>query len=171
MLTDTPSFDIRYSTLFDAAHLKHWLKQDNMLHFFPLSEEREIDSAVAAWMSFSRQKASLTATIDGKPCGIATLFLPLYRKVGHHSFFKIIVDPSMQRQGIGSSLLKNLMHLAKSYFNFEIVHIEIIEGNPIVHLLEKFQFEMFTRQERYFKENDTYYARLLYKGYLSKVMP
>ncbi|NNM44098.1 MAG: GNAT family N-acetyltransferase [Chlamydiae bacterium] len=168
MLTGSPSYDIRYTTALDAPSLKSWLEKPGMLHFFPISEENEIENAVNSWISFYKYKASLTATIDGKPCGIATLFLSPYRKVAHHSFFKIIVDPQYQRQGVGASLLKNIKHLAKTLFRLDIIHIEIIEGNPIAHLLEKYQFELFMRQERYFKEDGKYYARLLYKCYLSK---
>ena len=51
-----------------------------------------------------------------------------YKKVAHHCLFKIVVDPKHQRKGIGRALLKNLKHLAKTYFHLELMHIEVFEG-------------------------------------------
>lgn len=163
---DIPGFDIRYTTLTDTPHLINWLKADGMLHWFPMSSEKEMLDAATCWIGFSRFSSSLTATIHGTPCGIGTLFLMPYRKVAHHCLFKIIVDPAHQRKGVGSSLLKNLKHLAKNYFNLELMHIEIYEGNPILHLLKQFEFHEFARQERYVKKENGYLARILLESYL-----
>jgi putative acetyltransferase len=78
----------------------------------------------------------------------------------------MIVDPKLQRRGIGTTLLKNLKHLAKTYFRLQILHIEVYEGNPIASLLEKNGFRQFARQERFVKEGDQYFARLLFECYL-----
>jgi len=164
---DIPGFDIRYTTLTDTPYLINWLKTEGMLHWFPMSTEKEMQDAAACWIGFSRFSSSLTATIDGTPCGIGTLFLMPYRKVSHHCLFKMIVDPAHQGKGIGSSLLKNLKHLAKNYFNLELMHIEIYEGNRILFLLKKFDFHEFARQERYVKEEGgSYLARILLESNL-----
>lgn len=168
MTLDSPSFDIRYSTLWDAPFLRSWLESPGMLHFFPLSEKTEVDGVVHSWVSYHKYKASLTATWEEAPCGMATLFLSPYKKVAHHSFFKIIVDPKYQGKGVGSALIKNIKHLAKTYFHLDMVHIEVVEGNPLEALLKKQGFIEFMRQEKYFKEGDAYYARVLYKCYLSE---
>jgi ribosomal protein S18 acetylase RimI-like enzyme len=97
---------------------------------------------------------------------MATLFLMPYRKISHHALFKVVVDPKFQRQGIGSSLLKNLKHLAKNYFRLELIHIEVFEGNPLISVLKKSGFHEFARQENYFKDGGQYYARLLYEVFL-----
>ena len=43
-----------------------------------------------------------------------------------------------------------------------MMHIEVFEGNPFIHLLEKSGFSSFARQEKFVKENGTYLARILY---------
>jgi RimJ/RimL family protein N-acetyltransferase len=165
-MTEIPGFDIRYTYVSDMPYLREWLAQTNMLHWFPMTEEKEVEDAIQCWIGFSRYSSSLTATVKGIPCAIGTLFLMPYQKVAHHCIFKIIVDQKYQKMGIGSSLLKNLKHLAKQYFRLELMHIEIFEGNPIMHLLHKFDFHEFARQERFVKENDRYLTRILFESYL-----
>ncbi|MBI2742582.1 MAG: GNAT family N-acetyltransferase [Chlamydiales bacterium] len=161
-----PGFEIRYTQLTDASNLKEWLNAPGMLHWFPMQEEKEIEDAAQAWASFSRWSCSLTCTIDGVPCAIGTLFLMPYRKVAHHCLIKVIVDPKFQRRGVGTELIKNLKHLAKSYFRLQILHVEVYEGNPLVKLLQKEGFRQFAKQERFVKEGETYLARLLFECFL-----
>lgn len=160
--------DIRYSLLTDAPFLKQWLMQPEVKHWFPVENEKEIEDAVQCWIGFSRYSASLTATLDhGKTItAIGTLFLMPYRKVAHHCLFKMVVDPKYQRQGIGTSLLKNLKHLAKNYFRLEFIHIEVFDKNPFIYLLENAGFRLCVRQEKFVKEQGTYLARLLYEIHL-----
>ena len=165
MSKEIAGLDIRYSLLTDAPFLKQWLMQPPVKHWFPVENEKEIDDAVQCWIGFCRYSASLTATLDqGKTItAIGTLFLMPYRKVAHHCLFKMVVDPVFQRQGIGSSLLKNLKHLAKNYFRLELMHIEVFDQNPFITLLENAGFHLCARQEKFVKEQDTYLARLLYE--------
>ncbi len=162
-MSEIPGFDIRYTQLTDAQHLKEWLTSPGVLHWFPMSQEKEVEDAVQAWIGFCRWSCSLTCTLNQEPCAIGTLFLMPYRKVAHHCLFKMIVDPKCRRQGIGSSLLKNLKHLAKTYFRQEIMHMEVYEGNPIIALLEKQGFQNYVRQQNFVKEGDRYLARLLFE--------
>lgn len=162
----TPGADIRYTYLTDAPYLRDWLLEPQVQHWFPVSEEKEIENAVQCWIGFSRYNSSLTATIDNVPCGMATLFLMPYKKVAHHCLFKLVVDPKHQRKGIGRMLLKNLKHLAKTYFHLELMHIEVFDQNPFIHLLGEFDFQEFARQEKFVKEADGYLARILYQSYL-----
>lgn len=165
-MKEIADLEIRYTQLPDAPYLKEWLTSPGMLHWFPMSEEKEVEDAVQGWIGFCRWSCSLTCTIKNEPCAIGTLFLMPYRKVAHHCLFKMIVAPKWQRHGVGYSLLKNLKHLAKTYFRLEIMHIEVYEGNPIIALLEKLGFRQFARQEKFVKENDKYLARLLFECYL-----
>ncbi len=153
-------FDIRYTRAIDVSYLKEWIKQKEVLRHFPMNSEAEIDQALAAWMFFSRYQASLTATIGHVPCGIATLFLMPYKKISHQCLFKICVDPKHMRQGIGSSLIKNLKHLAKEHFRLEGIYTEVFDDNPLVDLLKKFGFYEFARQEKYFKTSEGYKGRV-----------
>jgi ribosomal protein S18 acetylase RimI-like enzyme len=160
-MVDALDFDIRYSTATDLPYLKEWVSQPNMLCWFPMSSSKEIDDAVHCWIGFSKFNCSLTATVNGTPCAVGTLFLMPYRKVAHHCMFKIAVDPSFQRKGIGSSLIKNLKHLAKQYFRLEFLHVEVFEGNPLLSLLERQGFKELMRQPKYVKQQGRYLARIL----------
>jgi RimJ/RimL family protein N-acetyltransferase len=163
---DLPGLDIRYTYVTDTPYLREWLQLPDVQRWFPVSTEREIEDAVQCWIGFSRYSSSLTATVNGVPCGIGTLFLMPYRKVAHHCLFKIVVNPKYQKKGIGTSLLKNLKHLAKNYFHLELIHIELFEGNPLIRLLGKFDFQEFARQEKYVKDSRGYHSRILYESYL-----
>lgn len=165
-MVDLPEFDLRYTHVNDLPYLREWVTNPDILHWFPMSEPKEIEDALQCWIGFSRYNCSLTAVSNGEPCGIGTLFLMPYRKVAHQCLFKIVVDPKFQRKGIGSALVKNLKHLAKNYFHLELIHIEVFEGNPLIALLEKNGFVEFTRQEKFVKENGKYRARILLEANL-----
>lgn len=165
-MQELAELDIRYTYVTDTPYLRQWLLDPEVQRWFPVSEEREIEDAVQCWIGFSRYSASLTATVKGAPCGIGTLFLMPYRKVAHHCLFKLVVDPKFQRKGVGSSLLKNLKHLAKNYFHLELMHIEVFEGNPFISLLQKFDFQEFARQEKFVKDSRGYHSRILYESNL-----
>lgn len=158
--------DVRYTTLEDTPYLREWLLSPGTLHWFPMSEEKELEDAIQCWIGFSRWSSSLTVIHEGEPCAIGTLFLMPYLKVAHHCLFKIIVNPKLRRKGIGTMLLKNLKHLAKTYFRLHLMHIEVYEGNPILELLKKSDFHEFARQEHFVKEGDRYFARILMETYL-----
>lgn len=165
-MADIPGLDIRYTYVTDTPYLRDWLHNPEVQKWFPVSEEREIEDAIQCWIGFSRYSSSLTATLNGTPCGIGTLFLMPYRKVAHHCLFKLVVDPKHQHRGIGSSLLKNLKHLAKNYFHLDLMHIEVFEGNPFIRLLKKLDFHEFARQERFVKDKDGYMGRVLFESFL-----
>lgn len=152
--------DIRYTRVTDTPYVKKWLMDPRILSFFPMKDEKEVELALSCWMHFVRYSCSLTATYQHIPCGIATLFLMPYKKVSHHCSMKVCVDPNLHRRGIGTALVRNLKHLAAEYFHLESLHIEIFEGNPIVHLLKKQGFREFIRQEDYVKEGNSYRARV-----------
>jgi RimJ/RimL family protein N-acetyltransferase len=155
-------FDLRYSVQEDLGFLRQWLQEDDALHWFPFSLGKEMEDASQGWISFSRLQASLTAVIDEEPCAIGTLFLMPYRKVAHECMIQLVVGSKWRRNGVGSSLLKNLIHLAKTKFRLKIVYFELVEGNPIEPMLKKFDFRLAARQEGYFKEEERYFARLIY---------
>ena len=160
-ITEEKGYDIRYTHVQDAPYLNSWLLAPGMLHWFPMSEGKEMEDAVTCWISFCRYSSSLTATYEGTPIAIGTLFLMPYRKVAHHCLFKLIVDPKFHRRGVGTSLLKNLKHLAKNTFRLELMHIDIYEGNPIYFLLQQQGFREYGRQSHFVKENGTYFGRIL----------
>jgi RimJ/RimL family protein N-acetyltransferase len=158
--------DIRYSYVTDVIYLRRWLTHPGMLHWFPLETSQEVEAAIQSWMSMVRHSAALTATINNVPCAMGVLFLMPYKKVSHQCMFKLIVDPAFQRRGIGTSLVKNLKHLAKNYFHLELMHIDVFEKNPLIDLLMKMDFQQYGYQEKFIKEGDHYLARVLLEAHL-----
>lgn len=167
MITEETGYDIRYSELEDEKFVIEWLKDPEVRKWFPPTEEKEIDPFVRNWVGFSRHKSSLTAVYQGKPVGIVTLFLMPYIKVAHLCMVYIAVDPAMQRQGVGYSLVKNIKHLAKNYFKLESVHAEVFEGCPAEPLLEKHDFKTVVRQDNFVKLDEGYRQRLIMEVDLS----
>ena len=133
------------------------------MQWYPPCDEKELGIFVRNWIGFSRFKASLTAfTGENEVCAVGTLFLMPYKKVSHYSMFYMIVDPKKTGRKIGSSLLKNILNLGKNYFHLESVVAEVFEGAPINSLLRK-NFDVFTTQKNYVKEDGRYRGRILYR--------
>lgn len=154
--------DIRYSELSDEPFLLKWLLDPSIAMWYPPSNESELKAFVTNWIGFSRFKCSLTAIHNNEISGIGTLFLMPYKKVSHHCLFYLIVDPLKTKNGIGSSLLKNILNLAQNYFRLESISAEVFEGCPIINLLKNFSFNVYATQEKYVKDADIYRNRILY---------
>ena len=161
MMTLPDNFDIRYSTLDDLPVLQNWFADPGEREPFPFETDAETEDVLKNWIGFSRFKAALTGTSGDVPCAMGTLLLMPYRKVSHHCSFYLIVDPKQRRKGIGTSMVRNLLHLARSRFCLESISVEIFEPNPILSLLEKNRFELFARQENFVKISGHGHARVL----------
>lgn len=111
---------IRLSVEADMEHWKRWVADPEVLRWFPLSSEEEIDKAARFVFSFLPRQALLTAECDGQPCGIAGLVLPEYRKIRHQAEFSIIVAKSHRNLGVGSSLLQALLARGKAWHGLRL---------------------------------------------------
>lgn len=161
MITDRAEFDINYTELSEEGLLKKWLMWPGVLEWFPMETEEDVDLVVKNWIGFARYKSSLTAYYKGQPVGIATLLLMPYRKVAQHGMMYLIVDPKWHRQGVGTALVRNLMHLAKTRFKLEGIHFDVYEGCPALPLLKKLGFVELIRQEKWVKTDRGYLGRHL----------
>lgn len=159
--------DIRYSEEKDLPFLEAWFQDLKALDDFPFGPE-EKGAALKNWMGFAKYRASLTATLGGAPVAIATLFLMPYKKVAHHASFYIIVDPSKRRQGVGASLLKNIVHLAKARFRLESVYAEVFSNSLLPPLLESQGFSLVFRQEGFVKIQGKEEAREVWEKELKR---
>ncbi len=153
--------EVRYTLMEDASHLKEWLAEPGILKGFPMADPLEVEDSVKHWISFAKYKASLTATIDGKPVGIATLCLMPYRKLAHQCLVSIIVSKEVRNKGVGTILLNNLIHLAKNYFGLEVLYLEVYEGNRAISLYERFGFREIGFQKHFMKENGEYIGKII----------
>lgn len=158
--------EIRYTEQGDAEFLKKWLVSPDTSKWFPMFDEPETDDAVVRWIAFCRYKCSLTATKNGIPCGIATLYLQPYRKLSHQCEFGIVIDSNFRNKKIGSYLLSSLMHLAKTKFRIELIHLQVYSENPAIDFYKRFGFTEFGRQNSWIKEEDRYAGRVFMERFI-----
>lgn len=145
----------------DQKYLIEWLLQPGVLEGFPLSDLREIEDAARIWISYYKQEAVLIALWDGVPCGIANLYLQPYQKLSHQCLFAIIVDEKHRGKGIGATLLKELMILAKEKFKLEYLHLEVYEGNPAIRLYRRLGFKEYGVHRHFMKDKGRYLDKIL----------
>jgi RimJ/RimL family protein N-acetyltransferase len=160
-LPEIPGLELRYTTLEDAEPLKNWLLEPDVLKAFPMADPAEVDDSVKHWISFSKYRSSLTALLDGKPVGLATLCLMPYRKLAHQCLLSIIVSEVARNKGIGTILMNNLIFLAKEYFGIEVLYLEVYVGNPAVSLYHRFGFKEIGLQRYFMKEEGQYVGKLI----------
>jgi RimJ/RimL family protein N-acetyltransferase len=153
--------DVRYSMGNDNDFLLKWMLDEENNYWFPMSSEEEIRQVVYNWTTYFQWHTSLTALIDGQPCGIITLFLMPYKKTAHHGSFYLVVGREHKKKGVGTLLVRNLLNLAKNYFRLEHVHIELFENSPLIPILQKNGFEVLARQKGYVKIDGKHFDRLL----------
>lgn len=145
----------------DAVNLKQWLLDPEILRWFPMDNENEVEDSVRIWVSYAKQKAGLTALVDGKPAGMANLYIQPFKKFAHQCLFSIIVQSSQRGKGIGTVLLSELIKTAKERFNVEILHLEVYDGNPAIRLYERLGFKYYGRHAKFIKIGDTYIDKIL----------
>lgn len=155
-----PEIEVRFTKPEDAPYLTHWLQEREILCWFPMINDREIEDAVRVWIGYSKLQSGLTAEWNGVPCGMANLYIQPYKKLKHQCLFSIIVEQQRRGQGVGTVLLERLMQLAKNQFHIEILHLEVYEGNPAIHLYKKMGFEKFGCQKHFIKEDGKYTGKV-----------
>jgi putative acetyltransferase len=144
--------NIRLATPDDEKYLIEWLKDDDVLKWFPMCNEREILDATRVWISYTKYNSVIMAEINGHPCGIANLYIQSSQKLKHQCLFAIIVDKQYRQMGVGTKLIKELIKMAKEKFNIEILHLEVYDGNPAMALYEKLGFKIYGFHKRFLKE-------------------
>ena len=163
-------FGIRYTEEGDGKYLREWLLDPEVGRWFPMSEVSEVDDAVGRWIAFHRYSCSVTATVDGIPCGISTLYLQPYRKLAHQCEFGIICSPDFRGLGVGSQLLSNLMRLAKEEFGIQLLHLQVYAENPALRLYKRFGFREFGRQTCWIKEGGAFVGRIFMERFLDETI-
>ncbi|MGB7978833.1 MAG: GNAT family N-acetyltransferase [Chlamydiales bacterium] len=157
-----PDFDIRYTAMEDLPYLQEWFQDPKACDDFPFGPA-EKEEALKNWIGFSKFKASLTGTINDVPCAIGTLFLMPYKKVAHNCSLFLIVDPKHRRKGVGTSMIRNLLNLAKTRFRLEGVYVELYEPSELIPLLGKLGFHEIVRQENFVKIDGRLRPRVIWE--------
>lgn len=161
------SVTVRLSVESDKDYLYKWLLDPEILPWFPLENAREVEDAVRICMSYVEMGAAFTGCIDGKPCGMAVLYLQKYKKLKHQCLFVIVVDKEHRGRGIGTKIFERMKQDAKDKFGIEILHLEVYLGNPAQKLYEKLGFREYGRQDHFLKERDgTYRDKINMELYL-----
>lgn len=160
-VVDSDKYDIRYTLASDKDFLAELMTEEHINKWLPIDQEVGVPLFSNNWVYFSKYKSALTCTYEGKPCAMGILFLMPYKKVAHMATVYLMVDPSMRNQGIGSSLLKNLLHLGKTYFRLESVHFELFGGSPLIPFLQKKGFQEVVRQPKYAFIDGVYHDRVV----------
>lgn len=158
---NSASIKIRPTRSHEDEYLKKWLHEPNILRWYPMTDDREIDDAVRFWISFVASDACLTAEWNGVPCGMANLYVSPYKKLAHQCLFSIIVSENYRNKGVGRALVEGLMKLAKEKFHVELLHLEVYDGNPAIHLYQRMGFIEYGRQHRFIKETGVYTDKIL----------
>lgn len=167
--TEDKDYDIRYSKYPDILQLKQFLAQKNNEQFYSCSNEKEREIIAKNWIGYYRYKASLTAVYKGEPIGFSTLLLMPYKKVAHLAMVQIIVDENYQKRGVGTSLLKNIEHLATKQFSLDSVHFEVMKDSPIEKLLINASYIPLFEQDGFFYISGELVPRVLYEKSLESV--
>ena len=151
---------MRFTEPADAEFLTRWFLQPGVLLYFPMDDIREIEDAVRIWIGYSQIQAGLTALHEGVPRGMANLYVQPYKKLAHQCLFSILVDEAFRGRGVGTQLIRSLKKLAQEKFHIEILHLEVYDGNPAIHLYQREGFKEFGCQSLFIREKGQYNGKI-----------
>jgi RimJ/RimL family protein N-acetyltransferase len=142
----------------DIEELRIWLRDPDVLRYFPMTDAKECDDAIRNWISYRKMKAAVTVLLDGKPVGMSNLYIQFFEKLKHQTLLSIVVAPGMRGQGIGTQLLEYMKKYAQEAFQIEVLHLEVYDGNPAQRLYERAGFVVYGRHPAFIKEADGTYV-------------
>ncbi|MBS0616121.1 MAG: GNAT family N-acetyltransferase [Verrucomicrobia bacterium] len=152
----------RLTTPEDGPTLGSWLNNPEILKWFPMASEREIEDSVRTWQGYAKMEAGVTAVYDGESVGMANIYIQPYQKFVHQCLFAIIVKNSCRGQGVGTQLLGEVIRYAKEKFKIELLHLEVYDGNPAIGLYTKLGFVEYGRHPKFIKQEDgTYIDKIM----------
>ncbi len=152
----------RLTTPEDTPTLGKWLNNPEILRWFPMANEREIEDSVRTWTGYAKMEAGVSAVLNGELVGMANIYLQPYQKFAHQCLFAIIVENAHRGQGIGTQLLGEVIRHAKERFKIELLHLEVYDGNPAIGLYKKHGFTEYGRHPRFIKlEDGTYIDKIM----------
>lgn len=152
------NIEIRKSVLEDITFLRECLLDPDVLGFYPMCNEKEVDDALISWKYYIKEQFAFTAIDENKnQVGMANLYINTFEKLKRQSLFSIVVDKKLRGKGIGTLLLKKLIHSAKQEYNLHVLHLEVYENNPAYNLYYRLGFRQYSVHKRFLKEEDGQY--------------
>lgn len=153
--------EYRYTIKEDASVLRSWFLEPGAMRNFPMETSLELTDTINRWMGYIPFRSCLTATWNGRPCGMALYWLNFYSKLRHQALLTIIVDPKLRGKGVGTDLLSTLLHVGKEQLGLTMAHLEVYEGNPAIRLYERLGFKELGVQKLWVKDQEEYIGRIL----------
>ncbi len=157
-------YRLRWTQAEDASYLRSWLLEPDVLRWFPMINELEVDDAIRFWMPNALNGNGITAVADGQPVGLVNLNRHPFKKLAHHALLSIIVAGAWRGRGLGTVLLHNCIRLAEAQ-GFQLLVLEVYEGNPAQRLYERVGFQEIGRHENFIKEPDGSYRSKIIMQY------
>jgi len=154
---------IRHAEVNDAEAILDYLKlvgseTENLLfgpEGVPLSRMQE--EKFITDLNASAKSCMIVGCLDEKIIGVASLQGSQRERVSHRAEIAISVLKAYWGSGVGTKLLKQLIHFAESK-DIEIISLEVKSDNErAIRLYEKFGFSRFGTYKKFFKINEEYY--------------
>lgn len=136
----------------DIFYLTEYLMDPSVLVYFPMNNLREVEEATKVWQSYARQNLAFTIEFEGKPVGMAILYVHTSEKLKHQCLFAIVVAKEYRGKGIGTRLLRYIMKQAKEKFGVTLLHLEVYEGNPAYNLYYREGFRKYGEHKKFLKD-------------------
>lgn len=141
--------DIRYCRGLDELYLLEWMKSSSTLDMVPCGSDHEIRNYVRSWMYYGSKKAGLAVIENDRCLGMAVFILMPYEKVKHHALLQMIMKPELDNIDYQTTLLKNMLHLAKNYLQLEAVYMEYIGPREQMNIYLEHGFKIYAEQKDY----------------------
>lgn len=154
---------VRLATPDDAEAILEYLRivgkeSDNLLideNGVPFTAEQEAD--FIARINSSENSRMLLAWSQEKLAGVASIQGNGRKRIAHRGEIAISVRKDFWGAGVGSMLMKELIHFAKS-IRMEVLSLEVRSDNTrAIRLYEKFGFTKFGTFRRFFKIRGEYH--------------
>ncbi len=136
----------------DAEYLSQYLMEPEVLCYYPMSNMAEVQESIKIWKHYGRRGNAYTAEVGHKPAGMAILYVNTFKKPSRQALFAIVVGDKFRGKGIGTKLMKHLMHEAKHTYGIYNLHLEVYETNPAVSLYKRLGFTEYGVHENFMRE-------------------
>ncbi|MBF5051015.1 Uncharacterized protein CLAVI_000642 [Candidatus Clavichlamydia salmonicola] len=145
----------------DLPYVETWYSDPAIRKQFYPQTPLEMKIDICERLQMANYNASITATIDGKPCGVCTLLLRPHQSMSHHANLFIITQAEYRNKGLGALLLNHMIKVAKDNFKMKAVYVRVLENSPAVRLYERCSFIEISRERKSFKYGDEYFDHII----------